>query len=109
MLNNSKGSGKTNADINRKSEFDSDESKTYEVRSKLGERFFSWQTDGTLEESWEECKLHAKNILGEKRYHIFIENLVNDNISEDYPFYFSITKEDREKNQKSIYAWSDKK
>ena len=28
----------------------------------LGERFYPWQLEGTVEESWEECRRHAENL-----------------------------------------------
>lgn len=34
------------------------------VRERLGERFLPWQLKQTPEESWAECELHARNILG---------------------------------------------
>ena len=35
------------------------------VRSRLGERFQPWQLEQKPEESWVECELHARAILGE--------------------------------------------
>jgi hypothetical protein len=35
------------------------------VRARLGERFFPWQLEQSPEESWKECEIHARNILGE--------------------------------------------
>ncbi len=32
------------------------------VASRLGPRFLPWQLEGTVEESWEECRRHAENI-----------------------------------------------
>lgn len=34
------------------------------VRSRLGDRFFPWQLEQSVEDSWKECELHARNILG---------------------------------------------
>ena len=34
------------------------------VASRLGPRFYDWQLTQTLEESWRECHLHARNLLG---------------------------------------------
>jgi len=34
------------------------------VRSRLGPRFLDWQLEGDPKSSWEECEMHAKNILG---------------------------------------------
>jgi len=35
------------------------------VRSRLGERFFPWQIEQSVEDSWKECALHARNLMGE--------------------------------------------
>ena len=38
------------------------------VRSCLGPRFFDWQLGQDPEESWRECHLHARNLLGKEGY-----------------------------------------
>jgi hypothetical protein len=38
------------------------------VASRLGLRFYDWQLTQTPEESWHECHLHARNLLGEASY-----------------------------------------
>ncbi len=38
------------------------------VASRLGPRFYDWQLAQTAEESWRECRLHARNLLGEAGY-----------------------------------------
>jgi hypothetical protein len=38
------------------------------VASRLGPRFFDWQLTQSAEESWRECHLHARNLLGEAAY-----------------------------------------
>ncbi len=35
------------------------------VRERLGPRFYDWQLEQSAEESWKECEIHARNILGE--------------------------------------------
>ncbi|WP_428299073.1 Eco57I restriction-modification methylase domain-containing protein, partial [Hyphomicrobium sp.] len=35
------------------------------VRARLGERFLPWQLAQSPEDSWRECEIHARNILGE--------------------------------------------
>jgi len=35
------------------------------VRERLGPRFLPWQLEQSAEESWKECELHARNLLGE--------------------------------------------
>ena len=60
-------------------EFDTPDSETYEVRSKLGERFLPWQLDGTPEKSWKECEMHARNILGDEEFEKFMKDLEEGN------------------------------
>jgi hypothetical protein len=38
------------------------------VASRLGRRFYDWQLAQSAEESWRECHLHARNLLGEAGY-----------------------------------------
>ena len=38
------------------------------VASRLGPRFYDWQLAQNTEESWRECHLHARNLLGEAGY-----------------------------------------
>lgn len=38
------------------------------VRERLGPRFFPWQLEATPEESWKECEIHARNLLGEEGF-----------------------------------------
>jgi len=38
------------------------------VTSRFGPRFFDWQLAQSTEESWRECHLHARNLLGESGY-----------------------------------------
>lgn len=38
------------------------------VASRLGPRFYDWQLAQTPEESWRECHLHARNLLGKAGY-----------------------------------------
>jgi len=38
------------------------------VASRLGPRFFDWQLAQSPDESWRECHLHARNLLGETGY-----------------------------------------
>ena len=38
------------------------------VRECFGPRFYEWQLAQSPEESWRECHLHARNLLGETGY-----------------------------------------
>lgn len=56
-------------------DFDDPNGTEYEIASKLGPRFLDWQLEGTPEESWKECEMHARNILGEKGFEEFMSKL----------------------------------
>ena len=45
-----------------------------DIQEKLGPRFLPWQLEGTPEESWKECEMHARN-LGEEGYKSFVDNI----------------------------------
>jgi len=45
------------------------------VASRLGPRFYDWQLAQSAEESWRECHLHARNLLGEKGYQELLEEI----------------------------------
>ena len=45
------------------------------VASRLGPRFFDWQLAQNPEESWRECHLHARNLLGEHHYRRLLEDI----------------------------------
>ena len=62
-------------------DFDTPDSVEYEVRSKLGPRFYDWQLEGTPEDSWKECEMHARNILGDEEFEKFMKDLENEGSS----------------------------
>jgi hypothetical protein len=45
------------------------------VASRLGPRFYDWQLAQTPEESWRECHLHARNLLGEASYQKLLSDI----------------------------------
>lgn len=45
------------------------------VRSFFGPRFYDWQLAQTAEESWRECHLHARNLLGPAGYQELLEEI----------------------------------
>ena len=47
------------------------------VASRLGPRFYDWQLVQSADESWRECHLHARNLLGESGYRQLLENINN--------------------------------
>ncbi len=45
------------------------------VASRLGPRYYDWQLEQGTEESWRECHLHARNLLGEAGYRQLLEDI----------------------------------
>jgi hypothetical protein len=45
------------------------------VASRLGPRFYDWQLAQSPEESWRECHLHARNLLGETGYQQLLDDI----------------------------------
>ncbi len=45
------------------------------VASRLGPRFCYWQLTQSPEESWRECHLHARNLLGEMGYNQLLDDI----------------------------------
>ena len=46
------------------------------VASRLGPRFYDWQLVQSTDESWRECHLHARNLLGARDYaHLLVEQI----------------------------------
>ena len=56
------------------------------VASRLGPRFYDWQLVQSADESWRECHLHARNLLGEHDYALRIVDLLERRMAdeEDY-------------------------
>ena len=56
------------------------------VASRLGPRFYDWQLVQSADESWRECHLHARNLLGEHDYALRIVDLIERRMAagEDY-------------------------
>ena len=48
------------------------------VAARLGPRFYDWQLAQSADESWRECHLHARNLLGRLAYAELIESLIHD-------------------------------
>ncbi len=46
------------------------------VASRLGPRFYDWQLVQSAEESWRECHLHARNLLGARGYAMLVVDLI---------------------------------
>jgi len=45
------------------------------VASRLGPRFYDWQLEQDPEESWRECELHARNLLGEEGFRALLADI----------------------------------
>ena len=46
------------------------------VASRLGPRFYGWQLVQSADESWRECHLHARNLLGAHEYALLLADLI---------------------------------
>jgi hypothetical protein len=55
------------------------------VASRLGPRFYDWQLAQSPEESWKECHLHARNLLGEDGYKKLLEEIEAEKRGEKPP------------------------
>ena len=53
------------------------------VASCLGPRFYDWQLVQTAKESWRECHLHARNLLGEYGYRHLLTELGGEGVPEE--------------------------
>lgn len=54
------------------------------VASRLGPRYYDWQLAQTPEESWKECHLHARNLLGETGYQQLLERIEAEKRGEEW-------------------------
>ena len=56
------------------------------VASRLGPRFYDWQLVQSADESWRECHLHARNLLGTHGYGLLLGELIERRAAdgEDY-------------------------
>lgn len=55
------------------------------VRQCFGPRFYDWQLAQTPEESWKECHLHARNLLGPDGYQSLLDELAGKPPAEQEP------------------------
>ena len=56
------------------------------VASRLGPRFYDWQLTQSPEESWRECHLHARNLLGETGYKQLLADIESPNQVQTAPY-----------------------
>jgi hypothetical protein len=54
------------------------------VASRLGPRFFDWQLTQSADESWRECHVHARNLLGDAGYQTLL-NAEPDGVTPGVP------------------------
>jgi hypothetical protein len=54
------------------------------VASRLGPRFYDWQLAQSPEESWRECHLHARNLLGKPGYLDLLADTLLDKPASDW-------------------------
>ncbi len=52
------------------------------VANRLGPRFYDWQLAQSADESWRECYLHARNLLGAHDYAILLVDLIQHRAGE---------------------------
>ncbi len=57
------------------------------VASRLGPRFYDWQLAQSAKESWRECHLHARNLLGEEGYRRLLDDIEAEKRGEKEPVY----------------------
>ena len=55
------------------------------VRECFGPRFYDWQLEQSAEESWRECHLHARNLLGPTGYASLLAELTGDSNTASSP------------------------
>lgn len=55
------------------------------VASRLGPRFYDWQLAQSPEESWRECHLHARNLLGETGYKQLLADIAFPQVEQNTP------------------------
>jgi hypothetical protein len=55
------------------------------VASRLGPRFYDWQLAQGAEESWRECHVHARNLLGERGYQELLDEIAERERGERLP------------------------
>ncbi len=51
------------------------------VRACFGPRFYDWQLAQSPEESWRECHLHARNLLGPDGYQVLLDELAGKEVA----------------------------
>jgi hypothetical protein len=55
------------------------------VMSRLGPRYYDWQLAHSVEDSWRECHIHARNLLGERDYTKLLVDIDKGKFKPEYP------------------------
>jgi hypothetical protein len=63
--------------------FDTAEGRTVPVRERMGTRFLPFQLEQNVEESWQECERHARNILGNEGFEKFMAEMDKQKTEDD--------------------------
>lgn len=71
------------------------------VRECFGPRFYDWQLAQTPEESWKECHLHARNLLGPAEYEGLLDELAGRPVESGVAIAASKTEDKRTKDSSS--------
>ena len=76
------------------------------VASRLGPRFYDWQLIQSTDESWRECHLHARNLLGAPEYARVVSNAGDHASHNSLPLVADrrMTYGESKRGQKSLFA-----
>ena len=61
------------------------------VASRLGPRFYDWQLVQSADESWRECHLHARNLLGTHGYGLLLVELIERRAADGKDYFGLLT------------------
>ena len=61
------------------------------VASRLGPRFYDWQLVQSADESWRECHLHARNLLGTHGYGLLLVELIERRAADGKEYFGLLT------------------
>ena len=61
------------------------------VASRLGPRFYDWQFVQSADESWRECHLHARNLLGIHGYGLLVSELIERRAADGEEYFGLLT------------------
>lgn len=73
-----------------------------DIQEKLGSRFLPWQLEGTPEESWKECEMHARNILGEEGFKNYMRDIDKKEVKQD-----KVEFQDKRPRKTTLSEWNE--